>query len=399
MSPYRSAAARRLLALSTLSALMASGASAQGIAHPERAYIGLSVGQSRARLDAQALSQRQLAGLQPSLGLSGVSSDGRDMGYRAFLGYQFNRQLGLELGVFDLGKFSTRATLDPSGQLDGRLRVQGGSLDLVGTVPLGDRLDLLLRGGAQYARTRSRYEGSGSAAGASGTGSERKLGYKFGAGLQLAISPSFLMRAEAEQYRVPSPLGSQMRVRVYSLSAVFPLGRTASSSPAAATQPMVYRPMAEAPAPMEARPAPVVIVQAPPPAPMAPPPPRRVSFSAESLFAFDRWALQPAGEAALDQLARELAGTTFSVMVVEGHTDRLGSEAYNQTLSQQRAEVVKAYLVRSGGFEASKITTAGLGESQPVTQAEDCKASMPMVALRACLQPDRRVDVEVSGTR
>jgi OOP family OmpA-OmpF porin len=109
--------------------------------------------------------------------------------------------------------------------------------------------------------------------------------------------------------------------------------------------------------------------------------------------------LQPAGEAALDQLARELAGTTFSVMVVEGHTDRLGSEAYNQTLSQQRAEVVKAYLVRSGGFEASKITTAGLGESQPVTQAEDCKASMPMVALRACLQPDRRVDVEVSGTR
>lgn len=389
-----------MLALSSLGALMAGSAGAQGIAHPEGPYIGLSAGQSRARLDAQALAQRQLAGLQPLPGISGVSSDGRDQAYRLFLGYQFNRQLGLELGAFDLGKFSTRATLDPSGQLDGRLRVQGASLDLVGSVPLGDRLDLLLRGGAQYARTRSQVEGMGSAASAGGSGSERKLGYKVGAGLQMAFSPSFLMRLEAEQYRVPSPLDSKMRVRVYSVSAVFPFGAVASSPRAAAPQVVNYRPIAEAPAPMEVAPAPVLIAQAPPPAPIAvESPPRRVSFSAESLFAFDRSALQPAGEAALDELARELAGTRFSVMVVEGHTDRLGSEAYNQGLSVQRAEVVKAYLVNSGGFEAGKISVAGHGENRPVTKLDDCKASMPMMALRACLQPDRRVDVEVSGTR
>jgi OOP family OmpA-OmpF porin len=141
-----------------------------------------------------------------------------------------------------------------------------------------------------------------------------------------------------------------------------------------------------------------VISAAPAQVPMAVAAPRRVSFAADALFGFDQSALRPDGKAALDSFARELAGTRFELVVVEGHTDRLGSTAYNQTLSMQRAEAVKAYLVSSGGFEAARISTAGLGETSP-SQAGECLASLPMADLRACLQPDRRVDVDVTGTR
>jgi OOP family OmpA-OmpF porin len=151
-----------------------------------------------------------------------------------------------------------------------------------------------------------------------------------------------------------------------------------------------------------------VVVQAPPPPPVVvvtppppPPPPerRRVSFSAESLFGFDQSTIMPAGKAALDTFAGELRGTTFDVVVVEGHTDRLGSEAYNQKLSAQRAETVRNYLVNAAGLEAAKVSAVGKGESQPVTAADACKGSKATRALIACLQPDRRVDVEVTGTR
>jgi OOP family OmpA-OmpF porin len=87
------------------------------------------------------------------------------------------------------------------------------------------------------------------------------------------------------------------------------------------------------------------------------------------------------------------------VITVEGHTDRLGTSAYNQKLSQQRADSVKAYLVVSDKLDASKINTVAKGESMPVTKADDCKGNKASPKLIACLQADRRVEIEVSGTR
>ncbi|MDP3224246.1 MAG: OmpA family protein, partial [Rubrivivax sp.] len=80
-------------------------------------------------------------------------------------------------------------------------------------------------------------------------------------------------------------------------------------------------------------------------------------------------------------------------------TDRLGSAAYNERLSVERAEAVKAHLVSAGGLDSSKINVVGRGESTPVTQARDCPGQRATPKLIACLQPDRRVEVEVSGTR
>ena len=126
---------------------------------------------------------------------------------------------------------------------------------------------------------------------------------------------------------------------------------------------------------------------------------QRVSFSADTLFGFDKDAVRPEGRAALDDFSNKLSGTTFDAITVEGHTDRIGSTAYNQTLSSQRANAVKDYLVTSGKIDPTKINAVGKGEAMPVTKAADCADKLPRAKLITCLQPDRRVEVEVTGSR
>jgi OOP family OmpA-OmpF porin len=144
-------------------------------------------------------------------------------------------------------------------------------------------------------------------------------------------------------------------------------------------------------------PAPALVI-AEPPQPAQVVPPHRVSFSADSLFGFDLAKIQPEGRQSLDVFAREPKGTRFEVITVGGHTDRLGATAYNQDLSTRRDEAVKAYLVHTSGIDTSKVTVRAKGESDPVTKPETCKGRKADAALIACLQPDRRVEVEVSGS-
>ena len=94
-----------------------------------------------------------------------------------------------------------------------------------------------------------------------------------------------------------------------------------------------------------------------------------------------------------------MKGTQYDAVEVTGHTDRIGSHAYNLKLSARRAEAVRAYLVSSGAVASGKIAAKGVNGANPVTKPGDCKGSKPGKALIACLQPDRRVDVEVSGTK
>ena len=87
----------------------------------------------------------------------------------------------------------------------------------------------------------------------------------------------------------------------------------------------------------------------------------------------------------------------LEVVIVTGHTDFLGSDAYNQRLSERRAATVKGYLV-SKGIDTSRVYTEGKGETQPVTNGQ-CNNVKPRTAQVDCLQPDRRVDIEIIGTR
>jgi OOP family OmpA-OmpF porin len=124
-----------------------------------------------------------------------------------------------------------------------------------------------------------------------------------------------------------------------------------------------------------------------------------VSFSSDSLFDFDRSVVKPAGRQALDKFAADLRDLQYDTVKVTGHTDRIGSHAYNQKLSTRRAEAVSAYLIDSGGVPASKVQAVGVDGAHPVTRPEDCKGNKATPQLIACLQPDRRVEVVVSGTR
>jgi OOP family OmpA-OmpF porin len=145
-----------------------------------------------------------------------------------------------------------------------------------------------------------------------------------------------------------------------------------------------------------AAPAPKPVV-APPPPPPPKPTIQKFSLSTDALFDFDKAILKPAGTKKLDDLITELKGSQYDSIVATGHTDRLGSTDYNQRLSHRRAEAVQKYLVAQG-LNAAKINAVGKGKSQPVTKPADCKGKGGS-ALHACLQPDRRVDIEVSGSK
>lgn len=386
-----------VLALAALAALCASPASAQADSYY---YLGLSGGQSRGQIDEGRISNNLVG---PGLTLNSINSQERDITWKAFGGYQLNRFLAVEAGFFSLGSFDFTTTTTPAGKLQGQTKLQGLNLDLVATLPISDRWSGLARVGGQYARTRGEYTGSGAVGPFHNTPSERRSNLKVGLGLQYEFSPSFLMRGEVERYRVSDAMGGRDNVNAYTVSAVFPFGRAPQATRSAYLAPAYVAP-APQPAPMAMpmpapAPAPLVVVVPVAPVVAAAPQPRRVSFSADSLFGFDQSTVRPDSKAGLDTLARELQGAQYDTITVEGHTDRLGSTAYNQKLSLQRAEAVKAYLVSSDGLAAAKISTVGKGETTPVTKPEDCKGEHATPKLITCLQADRRVDVEVSGTR
>ena len=123
----------------------------------------------------------------------------------------------------------------------------------------------------------------------------------------------------------------------------------------------------------------------------------RINLSADALFRFnqsDAADMLPEGKATLDRLAENLVSRQAHIdsIALTGHTDRLGSEQYNYNLGLRRAQTVKNYL-QDKGVQAP-ISVASAGESQPVTTA----CTRATAALKACLQPDRRVTVDISGT-
>ena len=337
-------------------------------------YIGAGIGQSRATIDQQRLTRSLGAG---GASVTAFSTDERDTGYKLFVGRQLNRYLAMEAGYFDLGKFNFRSTTSDNGTLNGEAGFRGVNLDLLAQLPLTERLSLLGRAGANYAKTSTHFSGNRLNAVTGANASERKLNAKAGLGLEYKFSEALALRGELERYRLNDAVGNRGDADLYSVSLVYKLGRPATVTRTAWVPPPAAEP---APPPVVVQPAPVQ----PAPAPVS----EKVSFAAEALFDFDRAIVKPDGKAALDNLLAQLKGMDTEVMITVGHTDSVGSAAYNQKLSQRRAEAVKAYLVAQG-VDASRVYTEGKGASQPV-------ADNGSSAGRA---RNRRVTVEVVGTR
>jgi OOP family OmpA-OmpF porin len=151
------------------------------------------------------------------------------------------------------------------------------------------------------------------------------------------------------------------------------------------------------PAPPPAAPAPP-----PPPPPAAPAPAptvQKFTLAAIALFDFDKDVLKPEGKATIDrEIVSKLKDVQkLELVLVTGHTDRIGTQAYNQKLSERRANAVRDYLV-SQGVPRDKIETLGMGKTQPVPGVV-CNQPYPKErkALIECLAPNRRVEVEVKG--
>ena len=145
-------------------------------------------------------------------------------------------------------------------------------------------------------------------------------------------------------------------------------------------------PVAAAPAPAAAPAAPAV-APAPAPAPAAAVA-TKVTYAADAFFDFDKSVLKPEGKAKLDDLVSKIKGVNLEVIIAVGHTDSVGSDAYNQKLSMRRSESVKAYLV-SKGVDKNRVYTEGKGEKQPVADNKTKEGRAK----------NRRVEIEVVGTR
>jgi len=145
---------------------------------------------------------------------------------------------------------------------------------------------------------------------------------------------------------------------------------------------------AAAPAPAPAPRAAPAPAPAPRPAPPPPPAATKVTYAADAFFDFDKSVLKPEGKAKLDDLVGKVKDINLEVVIAVGHTDSVGSDAYNQTLSMKRSEAVKAYLV-SKGIEKNRVYTEGKGEKQPVADNKTKEGRAK----------NRRVEIEVVGTR
>jgi len=353
-------------------------------------YGGLNIGQSRAKIDDAKITSTLLGA---GLNTTSITDDNHDTGYELFGGYRFNRNFALEGGYFDLGKFGFTSTTVPAGTLNGEIKLRGLNLDAVGILPITEKFSAFGRVGANYAEAKDSFSGTGAVNVIRPSPSKSDLNYKFGAGLQYDFTQSLGMRLEAERYRINDAVGNKGDVDLVSVGLIYRFGAT-TPAPAPRVEPVAAAP---APQPVVAAPPPP-----PPPRPAPPPPPpapKKVTFSADSLFDFDKSAVKPEGKVQLDKLAADLKGTSYDVITVTGHTDRLGPSAYNLALSTRRADAVKSYLVESAGIPAGKIVAKGVDGADPVTKPGDCKGGKKTKALIACLQPDRRVEVEVSGTR
>jgi len=334
-------------------------------------YAGAGLGQGRAKIDDERIGRSLTAN---GASLESFTTDQRDLGYKVFVGKKFNRYFAVEAGYFDIGKFGFQATTSGNGNLRGETSFRGVNLDLIGYLPLTPRLSALARVGGQYGRSTAHFSGNRlNGVTAPNPEKEEKFQAKVGLGLQYQINDAWAVRGEIERYRLRDPLGNRGEMDLASISLIRAFGRPAAR-PIPAPEPVVMQPEVQ----------PVAPVVQPAPQPVS----EKVSFAAEALFDFDRAVVKPEGKAGLDELMSKLQGMDTEVMIAVGHTDSVGSDAYNQALSLRRADAVKAYLV-SKGLDQARLYTEGKGETQPVADNATAEGRAK----------NRRVVIEVVGTR
>ncbi|MGV6989570.1 porin OmpA [Testudinibacter sp. P80/BLE/0925] len=295
--------------------------------------------------------------------------DGRNTGYQrnfvtygVFGGYQINDYLAVELGYDDFG----RAKLKYKGDTTAKHTAHGTHLTLKASYPVLADLDVYARVGT--ALVRSDYKTYGDTITFPGRrGHDLRTSAVFAGGLEYAIIPSLALRVEYQWLnnvgKKSNSLSNDYRPDIGSVTAglSYRFGQGVAA-------------------------APEIII-------------KKFAFSSDVLFDFNKSNLKSGAEQALDDMTADVAqsGLASPNYNVAGYTDRIGSDAYNQKLSEKRAETVANYLV-SKGVDQANVTAVGYGKANPVT-GSNCDAVSGRKALIACLAPDRRVEVAVQGAK
>ncbi|MEG0009224.1 MAG: porin OmpA [Aeromonas sp.] len=334
----------------TLITLLVSGllaANAQAAGQDNTWYGGAKLGWSN------------FYGVDESNTISATDEDNDEVGAGLFGGYQINQNLGIELGYDYLGKYKYSGTRNAAAFSDS-VEAQLAQLTLKLGFPVTESLDLYGRVGGGYGWTSSDAldnDSRGIFVGA--LGAEYALNLDWAARLEYQYSTPYGSREDT---------GLRMDNGLLSLAAVYRFGQVAPALPVAAPAPA---------------PEPVVVD-------------KQFTLSSDVLFDFNKATLKPAAGQALDTLYSQIeeARPKDGSATVIGYTDRIGSDAYNQKLSEQRAQTVANYLIGKG-LPAGKVNVEGHGKNNPVT-GESC-TSKSKRELIVCLAPDRRVEVKVQG--
>lgn len=318
-------------------------------------YGGASVGQSTAKIDDDRIS-RDLLG--SGLTATSITDDDSDIGFKILGGYQFNRNFSLEGGYFDLGRMSFTAVTMPAGTLQGNISLNGLNLDAVGALPLTEKLSLLGRAGLNYAEAKDSFSGAGAVSVANAGASKRDLNYKYGIGLQYDFTRAFGVRAEAERYRIDDAVGNKGDVDLLSLGMVYRFGRSNPVEQGTAAAPP---PVADAtPVAPASAVAPVLVV-----VPVAA---RTAQYCSilDIQFEINQGDIQREEKEKLGVVGTFLKKYPETTVMIEGHSDNVGSTDHNIELSRQRAETVARYLVDSFQIAPSRVRAVGYGDTRPV---------------------------------
>lgn len=332
----------------TLITLLVSGllaANAQAAGQDNTWYGGAKLGWSN------------FYGVDESNAIFSTDEDNDEVGAGLFGGYQINQNLGIELGYDYLGKYKYDGTRN-AAVFNDAIEAQLAQLTLKLGFPVADNLDLYGRLGGGYGWTDSdKLDSDSRAVFVGALGAEYALNLDWAARLEYQYSTPYGSREDT---------GLRMDNGFLSLAAVYRFGQVAAALPVAAPAP-----------------EPVVVD-------------KQFTLSSDVLFDFNKATLKPEAGQALDTLYSQIesARPKDGSATVIGYTDRLGSDAYNQKLSEQRAQTVADYLVGKG-LPAGKVNVEGRGEGSPVT-GESC-TSQSKKELIVCLAPDRRVEVNVQG--
>lgn len=318
-------------------------------------YGGFNFGQTHESINDGAVANSELGG-----GLNFITDDRRDNGFKIFGGYQFTDHFAMEAGYFDLGQFGFRAVKDPLGALKSRTKTRGFNLDVLGIIPLSDRWSLFGRAGVHYSEAYDRFQGIGDVVVTDTHRKERDTNFKWGGGFQYDFSEKWAMRIEAERYAIEDITDSNGKINLYSLGVVYRFGDVRATKKIE-DEPVTQRDKLR----------------------------DKYCTTLDVHFDVNHAEVQAEHAEQLAVVGKFLNRYSDTTAVIEGHTDNVGSEESNMTLSRNRAESVRNYLVREQRVQGSRITAEGYGESRPIADnstEEGKRANRRVNAVISCAE-------------